>query len=134
MRTTTWAMPRRCLTELARESERRGGARVSRIVGFVDLRVGQRAGKVIDQATDLAGGYLVGLRHVAGWDPDPKTPVMRGAPPSALMGDPEWRAGFKELVDRGLPFDALVFHPQLGDVRDLAVPPTRSWLVTPASI
>lgn len=110
----------RRVAEIARESERRGGARISGIVGFVDLRHGRRAGEIIDRASEEGGGYLVGLRHVAGWDPDPQTPVMRGRPPASLMADPAWRDGFKEVVDRGLPFDALVFHPQLGDVADLA--------------
>ena len=48
---------------------------------------------------------------------DRQQPPRHGA---ALYARPDFRARFAKLVNRGLSFDAWLYHPQLGDVVDLA--------------
>ena len=40
--------------------------------------------------------------------------------PRYLMRDPDFRAGFAELGRRNLSFDAMIYHPQLPELADLA--------------
>jgi predicted TIM-barrel fold metal-dependent hydrolase len=67
------------------------------------------------------------VRHSAGWD---ESPVIGNSRPDMrphLYQRPDFRAGLKQLSALGLSFDAWLYHPQLGDVVDLA----RAFPATP---
>lgn len=110
----------RRVAEWALESSKRGGAVVRGIVGFCDLRVGAAAGEILDRMKIAAEGRLVGIRHSATWDPSPLIRNHRTKPTPGMYCDARFREGFRELANRGLTFDAWVYHPQLHDVVDLA--------------
>jgi L-fuconolactonase len=68
-----------------------------------------------------AGGERFrGIRNGTAWDADTSllNPNNRVAP--GLLGDKTFREGFALLGRHGLTFDALVLHPQLKEVADIA--------------
>jgi L-fuconolactonase len=115
------------LAAIANESDRLGGTRVRAIVGYLDLQFGSAAGEALDKMSELGAGRLSGIRHSVSFDPDPALPRSLGTRGPHMFADHQWRLGFRALSQRGLTFDAMLFHPQLGDVVDLArqFPETR---------
>lgn len=111
--------------EIAAESRRRGGATVGGIVGFADLRIGDRVGEVLDKLADASDGLLVGIRQVTAWDAASEIHAHPTNPGPRLMEDPLFRRGFRQLAMHGLPFDAWLYHTQLPELIDLASGPSR---------
>src|SRR5205807_10085443 len=81
------------------------------IVGFADLTLGDRVEPVLEAHIRASGGRFRGVRHSAAWDARPVIGNSRVDGPH-LLRQADFRAG--------LSLDAWVFHPQLGDVIDLA--------------
>ena len=90
------------------------------IVGFADLRLGDRVEPVLEALIRASGGRFRGVRHSAGWDASATINNSRTATGPHLMRQPDFRAGLARLTALGLSFDAWVFHPQLDEVIDLA--------------
>ena len=90
------------------------------IVSHVDLRLGSRAGAVFDAQIAAGNGRFKGIRYQTGWDADPGIRNSRTDPTPELTRDKTWREGFKELARRDLTFDAWLYHPQLGEIAELA--------------
>jgi len=90
------------------------------IVGHADLRLGAKAGEVLDAQAEAGGARFKGIRHAGAWDADPSVLGPAFHHPEGLYRDAAFREGFAELGKRGLTFDAWVLEPQLGDVIDLA--------------
>jgi predicted TIM-barrel fold metal-dependent hydrolase len=90
------------------------------IIGFVDLTLGQRTKEALDAHIAAGNGHFKGVRQRAKWDPDPvvRGPVSVDRP--GLYLQPEFAHGLDLLGQRGLAFDASIFHPQLPDVTALA--------------
>jgi len=91
------------------------------IVGYADLRFGDELGDYLDRALERAPERLRGIRQVMIEDPTGAAyrfvPIP---PPSGVMQHPNFESGFRQLAQRGLSFDAAVFHPQLSEVAALA--------------
>lgn len=102
-------------------SGRYGEARIADvIVGFADLRLGDRVAETLEAHVAAGNGRFRGIRQRAKWDADP---VVRGqwtedAP--ELYLDAAFRDGLRRLTAMGLSFDASVFHPQIPEVTALA--------------
>lgn len=90
------------------------------IVSHVDLRLGAKAGAVFDAQIAAGNGRFRGIRYQTGLDKDPGIRATRTNPTPGLMADATWREGFRELDRRGLTFDSWTYHPQIGEVADLA--------------
>ena len=90
------------------------------IVGHAELTLGSGVAKVLEAMVVAGGGRFRGVRLIAASDPE--QPVWGGAVtrPQGLLLDKKVRDGFAQLAPLGLSFDTWVFHPQLGDVVDLA--------------
>ncbi len=90
------------------------------IVAFADLTMGKQLDDVLD-AHDLAGqGRLRGIRHSISRDPHfPNGIVIRPAP-EGLLGTPAYRAGLARLASRGLTYDAMLYHCQIGELTEAA--------------
>ena len=99
-----------------------GGRRLcAGIVGYADLAVGDRAGEVLDAHIEAGGGRFKGIRRGVYWDADEAVYGHIGMrPPPGLLLDAEFARGFRQLHARGLSFDAVLFHPQLPELADLA--------------
>ena len=89
------------------------------IVGFADLTLGDRVEPVLEAHIQAGGGRFRGVRHSAAWDASPVIGNSRVEGPH-LLRQADFRAGLACLTRLGLSLDAWVFHPQLGDVIDLA--------------
>jgi len=90
------------------------------IVGHADLSLGPAAGEVLDAHMAAAPARFRGIRHAAGWDESPAIRNSHSNPPRGLLGDAGFRAGFAGLAPRGLLFEAWLYHPQIGELTDLA--------------
>ena len=89
------------------------------IVGHADLRLGSRVEPVLDALMAAGVGRFRGIRHNTTWDADRSLVTFPDTPPG-LMREKTFREGFAVLGRRELTFDAMVLHPQLNDVADLA--------------
>ena len=89
------------------------------IVGFADLTLGDRVEPVLEAHVRAGGGRFRGVRHSAAWDASPVIGNSQTAHGLHLFGD-----GFPRRAappGRARPrLRCLVFHPQLGDIVELA--------------
>jgi predicted TIM-barrel fold metal-dependent hydrolase len=97
------------------------------IVGHADLLLGEAARSVLEAEIAAGGGRFRGIRHSSAWDADPGVAGIYAARPKGLLLDPTFRKGFSCLAPLQLSFDAWLFHPQIGELADLACafPETR---------
>jgi L-fuconolactonase len=90
------------------------------IVSRADLSEGAAVREVLEAHIAAGNGRFRGIRHAAAHDPSPEIRESHTRPPAGLLGSEGFRAGFRQLADLGLTFDAWVFHPQIDEVTDLA--------------
>ena len=97
------------------------------IVGHADLTLGSRVEPVLAALIRAGGDRFRGIRHITAWDADPSIRNPAYSPPRGLLGDKAFREGFAVLGRLGLSFDAWLYHPQIGELADLAraFPATR---------
>ena len=97
-----------------------GGSRVcAAIVGYADLTLGAAVGDVLD-AHMAASERFRGIRHASGWDASDAVRNSHTNPKRRLLADRAFREGLRELGERGLTFDAWLYHPQLPELTALA--------------
>ncbi|WP_417725153.1 amidohydrolase family protein [Salipiger sp.] len=90
------------------------------IIAFADLAQGALTEEAIDAHIEAANGRLVGIRQRGKWDADPAVNGGVGASLPERYLDPKFGEGLDLLGKKGLAFDASVFHPQLGEVAEIA--------------
>jgi predicted TIM-barrel fold metal-dependent hydrolase len=97
------------------------------IVSHVNLLLGDAARPVLEAEIAAGGGRFRGIRHSSPWDADPEVAGIYAMRPKGLLLDQTFRKGFACLAPLGLSFDAWLFHPQIGELADLACafPETR---------
>ena len=97
------------------------------IVSHVNLLLGDRARPVLEAEITAGNGRFRGIRHSSAWDAEFEVAGMYAKRPKGILLDPTFREGFACLAPLGLSFDAWLFHPQIGELTDLAraFPDTR---------
>jgi predicted TIM-barrel fold metal-dependent hydrolase len=90
------------------------------IVGYADLTLGNRVEPVLAALLRAGGDRFRGIRYSTSWDADTSLVNPNNPRRPRLLGDKTFREGFAVLGRFGLSFDALVLHPQLDEVADLA--------------
>jgi predicted TIM-barrel fold metal-dependent hydrolase len=90
------------------------------IVGTADLTVGAKVARVLDAEMAVAPHRFRGIRLIVKWDAAEELNNGRYVIPRHLMRDPDFRAGFAQLAPRKLSFDAMIYHPQLPELAELA--------------
>jgi predicted TIM-barrel fold metal-dependent hydrolase len=90
------------------------------IVGHVNLLLGDDARPVLEAEISAGQGRFRGIRHSAAWDSDPDVAHMYATRPKGLLFDSTFRKGFACLAPLALSFDAWLFHPQIGELTELA--------------
>jgi predicted TIM-barrel fold metal-dependent hydrolase len=90
------------------------------IVGHANLLLGDGARAVLEAEIAAGQGRFRGIRHSSAFDADPDIAHMYTTRPKGLLLDPTFRKGFACLAPLGLSFDAWLFHPQIGELTDLA--------------
>src|ERR1700721_994810 len=107
----------------ARSMYRATGPEALRPVGEAEFANGAAAmsARGVREAEIAAGqGRFRGIRHSSAFDADPDVGHMYTTRPKGLLLDPTFRKGFGCLAPLGLSFDAWMFHPQIGELTDLA--------------
>jgi L-fuconolactonase len=93
-------------------------ARLSGIVAFADLTLGDAVGEVL-QAHETAGaGWFRGIRY--GVYSCAGIPLGDDPPRPGLLSETGFRRGLARLGEMGYTFDAFVLHPQLPELADAA--------------
>jgi predicted TIM-barrel fold metal-dependent hydrolase len=97
------------------------------IVGHVNLMLGEAAREVLEAEIAAGNGRFRGIRHSSPWDADPEVAGIYALRPKGLLLDPTFRKGFACLAPLALSYDSWLFHPQIGELADLAraFPDTR---------
>jgi L-fuconolactonase len=96
-----------------------GPARACAVMfGGADLTLGAGVEPVLEAHLRASGGRFRGIRFSTGWDPSEK--IRNVAPKPGMLGDPAVREGIAVLRRLGLSFDSWLYHPQLGEVAELA--------------
>jgi len=90
------------------------------IVSHVNLLLGDAAKGVLEAEIVAGNGRFRGIRHSSAWDHEPAVAGMYATRPKGLLLDPTFRKGFACLAPLNLSFDAWLFHPQIGELADLA--------------
>ena len=90
------------------------------IVGHANLLLGEGARAVLEAEMAAGNGRFRGIRHSSPWDADPEVAGIYAMRPKGLLLDETFRKGFACLAPLGLSFDAWLFHPQIGELADLA--------------
>src|SRR5712675_2971860 len=90
------------------------------IVGHVNLLLGDGAQAVLEAEIAAGQGRFRGIRHSSAFDADTDVAGMYATRPKGLLLDKTFRKGFACLAPLGLSFDAWLFHPQIGELTDLA--------------
>ena len=90
------------------------------IVSHVNLLLGDGARPVLEAEIAAGNGRFRGIRHSSAWDAEFEVAGMYAKRPKGLLLDATFREGFACLAPLGLSFDAWLFHPQIGELIDLA--------------
>ena len=90
------------------------------IVGTADLTYGAEISRLLDAQQASAAERFRGIRLITKWDHDQALNNGRYVLPQGLLTDKDFRAGFAQLESRNLSFDAMIYHPQLSELTDLA--------------
>lgn len=90
------------------------------IVGQADLTLGSRVEPVLTALARAGGDRFRGIRHIAAWDAEPSLRSAAYPAPAGLLRDKTFREGVAVLNRLGLTFETWMFHPQIGDLADLA--------------
>lgn len=89
------------------------------IVGFADLELGSGVQEVLDAHLEASSRFR-GVRHASAWDESERIHNAHTRPIKGLLASREFRAGLACLEQRGLSFDAWLYHPQIPELTDLA--------------
>ena len=90
------------------------------IVGHVDLRLGTRAGAVFDAQIAAGNGRFEGIRHQTGLDADPGIRATRAPIPTPGLRRQDLARGLRRTGQARSHLRCLAYHPQLGEIADLA--------------
>jgi len=111
---TAWAAE-----QAAQSGDADGRETISAIVAHADLRHPD-LDKLLDAHAAAADGRLRSIRQSAARLENPADRLLAGAAPPGLYADPALRQGLAKVAERGLVFDAFLFHFQLEELGELA--------------
>ena len=105
------------VTPIAQQSARSGNTTIAAIVGHANLLL-ERAqlDEVLDAHEQASAGLFKGIRYTTAQDAHPGLAMRE----SAAMDNPVYRANVGRLGERGLSYDAMVYHPQLDQLAEVA--------------
>jgi predicted TIM-barrel fold metal-dependent hydrolase len=90
------------------------------IVGHADLMLGDAVAPVLEAMIEAGKDRFRGIRFITASHPDQTAWGAAAGRPEGLMRAPKMREGFAHLARLGLTFDAWMYHPQLGELVELA--------------
>ncbi len=103
---------------VADAADQPGGEVIRGIVARANLRL-DNLDEVLNAHDAAAGGRFRGIRHHLACADDPESYRIPGAAEPDLAADRSFRRGVRRLGERGLTYDAWLYHFQLDDLIDL---------------
>lgn len=95
------------------------GTRIGAAVLQSDL-ADSRLEEILDAYRDVAGGFISGIRQSGARLEDPAARLLAGAARRGLYAEPAFLRGLAMVGERGLVFDAFLFHHQLDDLVEMS--------------
>jgi L-fuconolactonase len=89
------------------------------IVGFADLSLGDCVSEVLEAHREASPRFR-GIRHASAWHASEKIHNAHTKPARDLLQNPEFLAGFRQLQNLDLRFDAWMYFEQLPQLVELA--------------
>ncbi|KWV43941.1 amidohydrolase [Bradyrhizobium macuxiense] len=109
------------VARIARASREGGGAVISAIVSYVDLRAPKNELRSVLKAHEEAGGGLFrGIRQAGAFEANADFLIIRPRAPAGLYADDAFRSGVAILGELGLSYDTWHYHHQNPDFAELA--------------
>jgi L-fuconolactonase len=90
------------------------------IVGYIDLRLGDKARGLLEKHVAVSDGRLRGIRNIIAWHENPEVRSTSVAYPRDLLENPGFQAGFAQLGRLGLVYDCWLYQSQLTDLAGFA--------------
>ncbi len=90
------------------------------IVAFADLTQGETLDDVLDAHEAAGRGAFRGVRHSVSRDPHYPDGIIVRPAPAGLLGTPAYRNGMARLAERGISYDAMLYHSQIGELTEAA--------------
>lgn len=95
-----------------------GPARIAAgIIGYADLKLGDRVAPVLEAMQAASPGRFRGIRHATGWD---SSPALVNRDIQGALSSDNYRAGAKVLAGMGLCLENSLYHPQLEELAAFA--------------
>ncbi|MBX9749149.1 MAG: amidohydrolase family protein [Roseococcus sp.] len=110
----------RFMTRIAEAAAGRSTQACAGIVGLVDLTLGDRVTPLLEEHVAIAGGRFRGVRNRTAWNASPAIRTNLEAPPPGPLPLTAFREGARRLAAMGLTLDVWAYHPQLGQVLEVA--------------
>ena len=110
----------RFMTRVAEAAEASATRACAGIIGLVDLTLGDRVAPLLEEHVALADGRFRGVRNRTAWDASPLVRSNLESPPPGPLPLPAFREGARRLAAMGLTLDVWAYHPQLGQVLEVA--------------
>ncbi|MBV1879033.1 MAG: amidohydrolase family protein [Pseudomonadales bacterium] len=104
------------IVQLAEQSRASGKAEIAAIMGNADVTLGDAVEEVLNAHEDAGQGLFRGVRYIMATDDHP--PLAMGV--DAKMTDFNYLDGVRKLGAMGYTYDAMVYHPQLPALADVA--------------
>jgi len=101
---------------LAEQSAASGKAEIAGIMGHADLLLGDAVEDVLAAHAEAGRERFRGVRYTTAQDDHPPLAMHE----SAAMDDPRYLAGVRKVGSMGYTYDAMVYHPQLPELVDVA--------------
>ena len=108
---------------VAKEAERLeefSETKISGIVGFVDLGLGEELEEVLVAHDRSSYGLMRGVRHATAWSDDPEISIAHTKPTKGVMGSKLFLKGVSKLSEFNFSFDAWLYFNQLPELLYLA--------------
>ena len=99
------------------------------IVAHADLTLGSWLDSALDAHESVANGRLKGIRHSVSRDPNFPNGIAIRPAREGLLADTRYRAGLARLAERGLNYDAMLYHSQLPELTAMAQSVTNLTIV-----
>ncbi len=100
----------------AEHSTGSGQAEIAAIMGSADVSLGDAVEEVLVAHEEAGGGRFRGVRYSTAQDPHPPLAMSD----SAAMDDPLYLDGVRKVGAMGYTYDAMVYHPQLPELTEVA--------------
>ena len=104
------------VVELAERSATSGQAEIAGIMGHANLLLGDAVEEVLAAHEEAGRGRFRGIRYTTARSDHP--PLSMGE--NAAMDDPRYLEGVRKIGALGYTYDAMVYHPQLSELAEVA--------------